>query len=101
GLEDGQGKELAWDNDSGGGEDAWLRFVAPQTGRYRLLVTSFQGRQTGAYFLTVQRFAGAAPAQQRHAVEIQATIWAQQAIACYQRGEYAKAIGFSHQALQW
>lgn len=53
-VEDGEGAALA-ENDDAGPEDlnSRLGLVPPQTGKYRAVVTSFKGGQTGAYRLAV------------------------------------------------
>ena len=38
-----------YDNDSGGGKDAKITFVAPQNGTYMLLVTDYPGTTGGCY----------------------------------------------------
>jgi WD40 repeat protein/HEAT repeat protein len=53
-LENAGGKHLICDDDSGGGTDSRLVFRAPDTGRYRLIVTSFLRGVAGAYTLSVQ-----------------------------------------------
>lgn len=52
-LEDSDGKELAHDDDSGGGLNARLVFRAPKDDTYRIVATTFLGG-TGNYTLTVQ-----------------------------------------------
>jgi hypothetical protein len=42
-LEDSTGKELAHDDDSGGGRNARIRFACPKNGTYRIIATSFGG----------------------------------------------------------
>jgi hypothetical protein len=53
-IEDADGAALA-ENDDAGHEDLNSRvgFVPPQSGKYRAVVTSFKGGQTGAYRLAV------------------------------------------------
>jgi hypothetical protein len=46
------------DDDSGGGSNAQLDVTLPQTGRYVILVTSFEGGETGPYTLSVKPHAG-------------------------------------------
>jgi hypothetical protein len=54
-LEDSQGKQLAEDDDSGGGFNARLIFTTPdRTDVYRMIVTSFLPEETGAYELTIR-----------------------------------------------
>lgn len=52
-LENAQGKELARDDDSGGGLDARIRFVAPADGVYHIIATSLN-RRPGSFLLTVR-----------------------------------------------
>ena len=42
------------DDDSGGGSSAKLDVTLPQTGRYVIVVTSYEGGQTGSYALAVR-----------------------------------------------
>jgi hypothetical protein len=53
-VEDGQGKVLAEDNDSGGRMNARLTLRPGQDGEYRLVVTSFRPKATGVFFLRVR-----------------------------------------------
>jgi hypothetical protein len=52
-LEDSAGKQLAIDDDSGGGSDARIVFEASKTETYQLIVTSLD-KKTGNYKLTVR-----------------------------------------------
>jgi hypothetical protein len=52
-LEDAGGKQLAQDDDSGGGTNARIRFKAPGAGVYRVIVTSF-GPETGLFQLKIR-----------------------------------------------
>jgi hypothetical protein len=52
-LEDAAGKQLAQDDDSGGGNDARIRFKAPASGVYRIIATSFN-LETGLFLLKVR-----------------------------------------------
>jgi serine protease Do len=52
-IEDGNGKLLAFDQDSGGGRNAQLTFRAHRAGVYRIIVTAFDGR-TGEYRLQLR-----------------------------------------------
>ena len=54
-VQDSAGKKLAEDNDSGGGLNAKLLFRAPNDGKYRVVVTSFNANETGSYTLTVRK----------------------------------------------
>ncbi|MFO0965647.1 MAG: caspase family protein [Gemmataceae bacterium] len=54
-LEDATGRELAHDDDGGGGHDARLVFAPTATATYRLIVTSFNDAETGAFTLTIER----------------------------------------------
>ncbi len=53
-LEDAAGKELAKDDDSGGGNNARIRFKAPNDGAYRVVATSF-GLETGLFVLKIRQ----------------------------------------------
>jgi serine/threonine-protein kinase len=55
-LEDGTGKKLIEDDDSGGDQDARIVFTAPHDGVYRIIATSFQQQGTGAYTLTIREY---------------------------------------------
>ena len=48
------GEQLARDDDSGPGSDARLLAVLPETGRYVVSVTAFEGFGFGSYEMTVQ-----------------------------------------------
>ena len=52
-LEDATGKQLAQDDDSGGGTNARIRFKAPQEGVYHIIATSFNV-ETGLFLLKVR-----------------------------------------------
>jgi hypothetical protein len=52
-LEDGAGKQLVQDDDSGGGTNARIRFTAPADGVYRIVATSFNSA-TGLFVLKVR-----------------------------------------------
>jgi hypothetical protein len=52
-LLDPSGKEVAFDDDSGGGLNARIVYQAKETGQFRIVATTFQPRQTGEYSLTV------------------------------------------------
>jgi hypothetical protein len=52
-LEDSSGKQLAEDDDSGGGLDSRIVHKADKDDTYRIIVTSFDGK-AGAYTLTVK-----------------------------------------------
>ena len=54
-LEDSAGKKIAEDDDSGGDTNAKIVFRAPREGSYRIVVTTFEPGETGAYTLTVRR----------------------------------------------
>lgn len=51
-LEDPTGKQLAMDDDGGGGRSARIRFTCPTTGVYRVIATSHSGG-VGAFVLSV------------------------------------------------
>jgi Bacterial pre-peptidase C-terminal domain len=52
-LEDSAGKELAKDDDSGGGHDARILFECPEIGEYRIIATTYFGG-TGTFTLSVE-----------------------------------------------
>jgi hypothetical protein len=53
-LQDATGKQLAQDDDSGGGLNARIIFRAPATGTYRIVATSFLDAGRGEFNLTVR-----------------------------------------------
>jgi hypothetical protein len=63
-LEDATGKELAFDDDSGGSQNSQILFKAPRDDDYRLIITSFDGK-SGAYTLTVKAIRGKLTGTQR------------------------------------
>ena len=50
-LEDANGVQLDQDDDSGGGLNSRLIFMAPKTGQYRVIATTFVPKQTGKFTL--------------------------------------------------
>jgi S1-C subfamily serine protease len=59
-LEDPDGKEVARDDDSGGGDnglDARIVYRAPRAGTYSVICTTFQPRQTGRFLISVKELA--------------------------------------------
>jgi hypothetical protein len=52
-IEDAKGKQLAEDDDSGGGTDAQINFECKTAGDYRVIVTSFDPDTKGDFVLTV------------------------------------------------
>jgi len=52
-IEDAKGKQLAEDDDSGGGTDAQIVFECKTAGEYRVIVTSFEAAATGDFIVTV------------------------------------------------
>ena len=52
-IEDAKGKQLAEDDDSGGGTDAQVVFECKTSGEYRIIVTSFDAADTGDFIVTV------------------------------------------------
>jgi hypothetical protein len=52
-IEDAKGKQLAEDDDSGGGTDAQIIFECKTAGEYRVIVTSFDEATTGDFIVTV------------------------------------------------
>lgn len=62
-LIDADGNQLAHDDDSAGGTNARVTFVAPKTGTYKAYANSITAGGLGAYTLMIQAGpAGAAPA---------------------------------------
>jgi thiol-disulfide isomerase/thioredoxin len=59
-LEDPSGKQVAEDDDSGGGLNAQIVYKAKEDGEYKVVATSFPPNQTGKYTL---RMAEAGPAE--------------------------------------
>jgi S1-C subfamily serine protease len=57
-LEDARGAVLAEDDDGGGFPNARIVFTAPRTEVYRLVLTTFNPNETGAFVLTVSEAAG-------------------------------------------
>jgi Bacterial pre-peptidase C-terminal domain len=53
-LEDATGKQIAEDDDSGGGTNARLRFRPRAPGVYRIIATTFEPGTFGAYSLTIR-----------------------------------------------
>ena len=53
-LEDATGKQIAEDDDSGGGTNARLRFRPRAPGVYRIIATTFEPSTFGAYSLTIR-----------------------------------------------
>jgi len=59
-LEDPAGKQLAEDDDSGGGQDARIVFTPKETGEFRIIATSFDEKiGGGVYRLSVRVSSGA------------------------------------------
>ena len=54
-IEDAKGKQLAEDDDSGGGTDAQIVFECKTEGEYRVIVTSFEPADAGDFVLTVSK----------------------------------------------
>ena len=52
-IEDAKGKQLAEDDDSGGGTDAQIIFECKTAGEYRVIVTSYEAATTGDFVVTV------------------------------------------------
>jgi hypothetical protein len=52
-IEDAKGKQLAEDDDSGGGTDAQIIFECKTAGEYRIIVTSFDAGATGDFTVSV------------------------------------------------
>ena len=54
-IEDAKGKQLAEDDDGGGGTDAQIVFECKTAGEYRVIVTSFDAAATGDFVVTVAK----------------------------------------------
>src|SRR5262249_25141782 len=54
-LKGDDGKEVAWDDDSGGDLNARIRYACKTTGEYTVVATTFDGRP-GPYHLTITQF---------------------------------------------
>jgi hypothetical protein len=54
-IEDAKGKQLAEDDDSGGGTNAQIIFECKTAGEYRVIVTSFNGAETGEFTVNVAK----------------------------------------------
>jgi len=52
-IEDARGKEIARDDDSGGGHDARIVFVPRSNAVFRIIATSFDERATGVFSLSI------------------------------------------------
>jgi hypothetical protein len=52
-IEDAKGKQLAEDDDSGGGTDAQIIFECKTADEYRVIVTSFDAATMGDFIVTV------------------------------------------------
>jgi hypothetical protein len=52
-IEDAKGKQLAEDDDGGGGTDAQIVFECKTAGEYRVIVTSFDAAATGDFTVTI------------------------------------------------
>ncbi len=59
-LEDKAGKELAFDDDSGGMQNARIIFNCQKTGEYKIICTAYNANGMGAYVLTVKNTGAAA-----------------------------------------
>jgi hypothetical protein len=54
-LEDAKGKQLAEDDDTGGGTNAQIVFECKTAGEYRVIVTSFNAGETGEFTVAVAK----------------------------------------------
>jgi hypothetical protein len=61
-LEDPSGKEVASDDDSGGGLDSRIIYTAPATGGYKIVASTYRDNETGKFTLTVVELGGAGAA---------------------------------------
>lgn len=96
-LEDLSGKELASDDDSGGGTNARIAFTAPKDAAYRIVVTTFDGK-LGAYVLAV-RIIGAAD-KKKYDMLAKATKLLENAREWYMSGQFAKVEPVLRQAVE-
>jgi hypothetical protein len=53
-IEDANGKSLAEDDDGGDGTNARLVFVPPSAGTYKIIATTFEANETGAFTLEIR-----------------------------------------------
>jgi len=54
-IEDAKGKQVAEDDDGGGGTDAQIVYECKTAGEYRVIVTSFDALETGDFTVTVSK----------------------------------------------
>jgi hypothetical protein len=54
-IEDAKGKQLAEDDDSGGGTDAQIIFECKTAGEYRVIVTTYNAGDTGDFTVIVAK----------------------------------------------
>jgi tetratricopeptide (TPR) repeat protein/CHAT domain-containing protein len=96
-LENDTGKQLAEDDDSGGGTKARLVFAAPGPGRYRIIGTSFKSGETGAYRLTVKEISKAQA--ERIPLEDEVKRLNEEGLAHFRKGQYRNALRSMERAL--
>ena len=92
-LQSPTGEAIAQDDDGAGGTNARIVMTLPTTGRYTLLINSYEPGETGAYRLEWQT---ATATEQNLA---QATQFTQQADELYQAGRYGEAAPLYQRAL--
>jgi len=71
-LEDAAGKELAKDDDSGGGQNARIVFSPPATGNYRIIATTLA--TFGPFTLTIEDLAPRAPTVLKFEARVEGTL---------------------------
>jgi len=95
-VEDSTGKELAKDDDSGGGRDARIVFKATKDDTYRIIATSFDDK-VGNYTLTVKTATEASAKLGQLKTEFQTGMMAAQKAATaggdFDAEKYADAVG--------
>jgi thiol-disulfide isomerase/thioredoxin len=57
-LEDPSGKQVAEDDDSGGGLDSRIIYKAPKSGQYKVIASTFKDKETGKFTLTIVEVGG-------------------------------------------
>jgi CHAT domain-containing protein/Tfp pilus assembly protein PilF len=73
-LEDERGKQVAEDDDSGGGQNARIVYKADSTSSHCVIVTTFDSGATGMFRLTVKRISQAAAEQHKREQAVQALL---------------------------
>src|SRR5205085_11551126 len=76
-VEDSTGKELAFDDDSGGNLNAKLVFKAPKDDTYQIIATTYDANTTGKFTLTAESVKGKQPAPEEVSVLVPVSVPAQ------------------------